>query len=211
MKNWSLKTKLVFVFFVVVLTCGIGYSILQVTITRSLVKDAAVADAQKHIDRTTSMFLVSTKKFHDDFLKARAMGSVEAQLVLEDFSRMKMTLDRVISPAALLTLPQVNPHLALMAPADQLVGNPGKNDPPFCFAQEGNLYVVYHKSGADIQLDLRSQTGTFAVKWWDPRKSDGGGLRDGSITRISGGDVRSLGEPPSDRGSSWAALVLLSN
>lgn len=130
---------------------------------------------------------------------------------LEDFSRMKKTLDRVISPAALLSLPQVNPHLPLLSPADRLVGNPGKNDPPFCFAKEGSLYVVYHKKGGDIRLDLSGQTGTFSVKWWDPRQSDGGGLRDGSISTISGGDVRPLGDPPSDPDLSWAAVILLAN
>ena len=130
---------------------------------------------------------------------------------LEDFSRMKKTLDYVISPAALLSLPQVNKHLPQMASADGLVGNQGKNEPPFCFAKEGSVYIVYHKTGSDIRLDLSKQSGTFAVKWWNPRKSDGGGLQDGSIQKISGGDTRSLGNPPSDPGSSWAALVLLTN
>lgn len=127
---------------------------------------------------------------------------------IEDFSRMKETLDYVISPAALLSLPQVNPHLPQMASADGLVGNEGKNDPPFCFGKTGSLYVVYHKNGGDLRLDLSQQSGTFAVKWWNPRKSDGGGLQDGSVTKISGGDIRSLGNPPSDPGSSWAALVI---
>jgi len=130
---------------------------------------------------------------------------------LEDFSRMRKTLDYVISPAALFTLPEVNKHLPQMAATDGLVGNQGKNEPPFCFAKEGSIYIVYHKIGSDIRLDLSKQSGTFAVKWWNPRKSDGGGLQDGSIKKISGGDTRSLGNPPSDPGSSWAALVLLAN
>jgi hypothetical protein len=130
---------------------------------------------------------------------------------LEDLSRMKPVLDYVISPAALFSLPQVNRHLIQMAPADGLVVNQGKNEPPFCFAKEGSLYIVYHKKGSDIRLDLSKQSGTFAVKWWNPRKSDGGGLQDGSITEIPGGGIRSLGTPPSDPGSSWAALVLLAN
>ena len=130
---------------------------------------------------------------------------------LEDFSRMKKTLDYVISPAALLSLPQVNKHLPQMTSADGLVGNQGKNEPPFCFAKEGSVYIVYHKKGSDIRLDLSKQSGTFAVKWWNPRKSDGGGLQDGSIQKISGGDTRSLGNPPSDPGLSWAALVLSTN
>jgi hypothetical protein len=130
---------------------------------------------------------------------------------LEDFSRMKKTLDYVISPAALLVLPQVNPHLPQMVPADHLVGNKGKNDPPFCFAKEGSIYLAYHKKGGDIRLDLSKQSGTFSVKWWNPRKSDGGGLQDGSVTSVSGGDIRSLGNPPGDSGSSWAALVISNN
>ena len=130
---------------------------------------------------------------------------------LEDFSRMKKTLDYVISPAALLSLAQVNQHLPQIISADSLVGNQGKNEPPFCFAKQGSVYIVYHKKGSDIQLDLSQQSGTFAVKWWNPRKSDGGGLQDGSVAKISGGEIRSLGNPPSDPGSSWAALVLLTH
>ena len=45
---------------------------------------------------------------------------------LEDFSRMKRTLDYVISPAALLTLSQVNKHLPGMTSADGIVGNQGR-------------------------------------------------------------------------------------
>jgi hypothetical protein len=127
---------------------------------------------------------------------------------IEDFSRMKPTLDYVISPARLLALPQINPHLPQMAAADGLVGNKAKNDPPFCFAKPGNVYVIYHKKGSDIRLDLIQQSGTFAVKWWNPRRSDGDGLQDGSITKVSGGAVRSLGNPPSDPNASWAALVI---
>ena len=85
----------------------------------------------------------------------------------------------------------------------------GGNESPFCFAKEGSIYIVYHKKGSEMRLDLSQQSGTFAVKWWNPRKADGGGLQDGSITRISGGGTRSLGDPPSDPGLSWAALVLL--
>ena len=55
---------------------------------------------------------------------------------------------------------------------------------------------------------LHTEHHTEVIQWWDPRKSDGGGLQDGSITKIIGGDIRSLGNPPSDADSSWAALVL---
>jgi hypothetical protein len=130
---------------------------------------------------------------------------------IEDLSRTKPTLDRLISPAVLLSLPQVNPHLPQMTPSDALVGNQKKNEPPFCFAKEGSLYIVYHEKGKDLRLDLSKQTGTYTVKWWNPRESDGGGLQDGSIKKISGGDVRSLGNPPADEGEAWAALILLTD
>jgi hypothetical protein len=95
----------------------------------------------------------------------------------------------------------------LVAAAEGLAANRGEKAPPLGFAKEGSVYVVCHKSGSDIRMDLSKQLGTFAVKWWNPRESDRGGLQDGSIARISGGDTRSLGNPPSDPGSSWAALV----
>jgi hypothetical protein len=127
---------------------------------------------------------------------------------LEDFSRMKKTLDYLVSPAALFSLPQVNKHLPWMTSGDRLVGNQGGKEPPFCFTKEGDVYVVYHKKGGDIRLNLSKETGSFSVKWWNPRKSDGGGLQDGSIRKITGGDIRSIGNPPTAHASSWAALII---
>ena len=92
MKNWSLKTKIIIILFAIVGVCGTGYSFLQANATTFIVREAATADAQKHIDRTIAMFMVSTRKFYDVFLKARAMSTIEAQLALEDFSRMKSSL-----------------------------------------------------------------------------------------------------------------------
>jgi hypothetical protein len=100
---------------------------------------------------------------------------------LEDFSRMKPTLDYVISPAALLSLPQINKHLPQMAASRWSGRKPGKNDPPFCFAKAGSVYIVYHKKGSDLRLDLSQQSGTFAGEMVESPKSDGGGLQDGSI------------------------------
>ena len=92
MKNWSLKAKIIMVLVAVVIVGGIGYTVLQLEKTADFVKQGAQLEAQKHIDRTISMLMVSTQKFHDDFLKARAMGPIEAQVVLDDCSRMKSAL-----------------------------------------------------------------------------------------------------------------------
>ena len=92
MKNWSLKAKIIMVLAAVVTVGGIGYTFLQMEKTADFVRQGARLEAQKHIDRTISMLMVSTRKFHDDFLKARAMGPIEAQVVLDDCSRMKSAL-----------------------------------------------------------------------------------------------------------------------
>jgi Domain of unknown function (DUF5060) len=128
---------------------------------------------------------------------------------LEDFSRIKKTLDYLISPAALFRSSEINRLLPQMASADGLAGNKEKNSPPFCYAKPGAVYVLYHKKGGEMNLDLSQEKGTYVVKWWDPRKSDGGGLQDGSVKQLKGGAVQSLGEPPSEPQLSWAALVML--
>ena len=97
MSAWSLKTKLIFMLISIVCLCVAGYTVLQIRTTTGLVKEAALAEAQKHLDRTTAMFEGSTKKFHDDFQKARATGPIEAQMVLDDCSRMKSFLAEAVT------------------------------------------------------------------------------------------------------------------
>jgi methyl-accepting chemotaxis protein len=97
MDNWSLKTKIIIILVAIVGVCATGYSFLQLKTITGLVKAAALTDAQKHLDRTTAMFMGSTRKFHDDFLKARAAGPFEVQLVLDDCSRMKSALASAVT------------------------------------------------------------------------------------------------------------------
>jgi methyl-accepting chemotaxis protein len=92
MKNWSLKTKIIALLFAVVVLSGIGFANLIFQKTTGIITKDAGLDAQQHISRTLEMFMVSTRKFHDDFLKAREIGNVDAQLVLEDWSRAKSAL-----------------------------------------------------------------------------------------------------------------------
>ncbi|MEO9870996.1 ThuA domain-containing protein [Ekhidna sp.] len=75
----------------------------------------------------------------------------------------------------------------------------------YVFAKEGEIYAIYLPSGGSATLNLSSQTGSYEVKWYDPR--NGGALQDGSLTSISGGGSVSIGLPPSDPSSDWVALV----
>ena len=75
------------------------------------------------------------------------------------------------------------------------------------FAAPGELYLVYLLEESRARLDLREVEGDFELLWFNPRK--GGSLVDGTVTRVRGGAVVSLGIPPEDPDSDWLAVVRL--
>ncbi len=89
-----------------------------------------------------------------------------------------------------------------MANADSLVSGSG-NNANHCLAQTGQSYVVYLKTGGTHTLNLAAATGTYTIKWYNPRS--GGALVNGP-TVTAGGTV-SLGAPPNSTTSDWVALV----
>jgi hypothetical protein len=52
-----------------------------------------------------------------------------------------------------------------MESMDELIDN----SKDYCFAKEGEVYVVYLKTGGSTNLDLFVQTGDFEVMWYNPR------------------------------------------
>jgi hypothetical protein len=54
-------------------------------------------------------------------------------------------------------------------------------------------------------LNLSGVQGEFEVKWYDPRH--GGELQSGTVKKVAGGGLRSLGGPPREPGMDWAVLV----
>ena len=77
------------------------------------------------------------------------------------------------------------------------------NDYGFC--RPGDTYVVYLKNGGTTNLDLRDASGTFDVRWFDPR--NGGGLQVGSVARVTGGGWVGLGQAPNNSNKDWAILI----
>jgi len=75
----------------------------------------------------------------------------------------------------------------------------------YVLAKAGEVYAVYLPDGGTTTLDLSGASGSFEVKWYDPRH--GGKLQDGSVTSLEGGDSRSLGNAPSEETNDWAVLV----
>ena len=92
-----------------------------------------------------------------------------------------------------------------MKNADALVGNPKNDNSKYCFAKAGEMYLVFLRDGGTTELDLAGASGSFTVKWFNPRT--GGALRDGSVKSIGGGAKVSLGQPPADATEDWLAVV----
>lgn len=84
---------------------------------------------------------------------------------------------------------------------DELVSSKGD----YCYALEGDTYIVLLKSGGESTLDLKDNSGNFAVSWYDPR--NGGELQTGEVKIIQGGGIKSLGLPPKDVNKDWVVLV----
>lgn len=96
---------------------------------------------------------------------------------------------------------------AEMQNADALVGNPEHDNSVYCFAQAGQLYLVYVPEGSRTALDLRGVDGEFEVLWYNPR--EGGALHRGTKASVPGGYRASLGFPKGNRGEDWLAVVRL--
>ncbi|MCG8699814.1 MAG: T9SS type A sorting domain-containing protein, partial [Bacteroidales bacterium] len=64
--------------------------------------------------------------------------------------------------------------------------------------------VIYLESGGSSDLTINNP-GTYTVQWFDPR--NGGSLKNGSVTGISGTGSKSLGNPPGNASSDWVVYV----
>jgi regulation of enolase protein 1 (concanavalin A-like superfamily) len=100
-----------------------------------------------------------------------------------------------------------NVPFATMANQNGLIGNGGNdNSKGYCLAKAGAHYVIYLPSGGSKNLNLNSVSGSYSVKWYDPR--NGGGLQNGTVTTVNGGGNRSIGNAPSSTGSDWVVYVV---
>ena len=86
-----------------------------------------------------------------------------------------------------------------------LVGNDANTNQIYCFAEPGELYLVFLPEGGVQSLDLSDANGAFGIQWFNPR--EGGGLTAGSVARVQAGGSVSLGMPPSDGKDDWLAVV----
>lgn len=88
-----------------------------------------------------------------------------------------------------------------MVPADALTSATAD----YCLAKAGQVYAVYLPAGGTTSLNLTGASGTFDVRWFDPR--NGGALRTGTVAAVTGGATVGLGLPPVETARDWVVLV----
>ena len=78
-----------------------------------------------------------------------------------------------------------------------------KGSPGFCLYKPGEIFLFYLKEGVkkQVDLDLSGETGSFQIKWYDPRK--GGNLLQGSKKTVSRGKWVNPGSPPDEKEKDW--------
>jgi len=89
-----------------------------------------------------------------------------------------------------------------MGSHNELVSGSGDNANR-CLAKIGDTYLVQLHEGGTHTLDLTGVTGTFTVKWFNPRTGDP--VLDGGS--VEGGSIVSLGTPPDTPTEDWVLLV----
>jgi hypothetical protein len=87
-----------------------------------------------------------------------------------------------------------------MEPADELVS--GAKDARV-LARGDQICAVQLPAGGEATLKLGA--GAYTVQWYDPRA--GGALQAGSVRKVQGPGVKSIGLPPSEPDKDWVALV----
>ena len=92
-----------------------------------------------------------------------------------------------------------------MSNADELVGNIANDNSKYCFAQKGNVYVIYLPDGGTTDIDLSGTDGQFTVTWFNPRIGVDG--LEGNMKTVEGGTKVSIGNPPTDKNMDWVAVL----
>lgn len=90
----------------------------------------------------------------------------------------------------------IGDKLTQMTPHSEIVSGGG-----VCLAQPGLTYAIYSQSGSSVSVDLSGFSGTFLVRFFDPRA---GSFNSGAATSVSGGATRSINKPGS---TDWVLLI----
>ncbi len=72
------------------------------------------------------------------------------------------------------------------------------------FAKLDEVYAVYlPTANPSGDLDLSGASGSFSLRWYNPRS----GSFEGDATTVTTGSSIAIGSPPSDASSDWVVLL----
>ncbi|MEC5128237.1 DUF5060 domain-containing protein [Verrucomicrobiales bacterium BCK34] len=89
-----------------------------------------------------------------------------------------------------------------MQNADELIGNTNHDNSGYCFADAGQVYLVYLPEGGERSLDLSDASGEFELRWFNPRD---GTMGSGSASLKGGKGKATLSAP--DSNDDWLAVI----
>jgi len=92
-----------------------------------------------------------------------------------------------------------------MTNKNKLIGNKENEKDKYCFAKEGELYLVYLGYAKTSTLDLSNVSGEYSVLWFNPR--EGGKMKKGNVKKVLGGSVVDLGEAPINNDVDWLVVI----
>ncbi len=119
-------------------------------------------------------------------------------ITIEDFRRMESVWEVLKHGVDFFQIPEINRELPKLVTQNELIRN------GYCFAEKGNLYIVWTKHAAAVDLDLSDADGTYSVRWYDPR--NGGGLQKTANDTVEGGKPIYFGTPPTGH-NEWIVVV----
>ena len=121
-----------------------------------------------------------------------------ADLSLEDFRKFEPLWNDLLHARNFF-----EQHLPFweMEPANDLVLESGD----YAFVKRGEILAAYSRNGGESIVDLTGWDGAYDVRWYNPRV--GGSLINGEIDRVVGGQIVSLGIPPTNIENDWVVLV----
>lgn len=88
-----------------------------------------------------------------------------------------------------------------MVSRNALIGNTKDDNSKYCFAKNGELYLVYLPKGGETQIDLSGVSGKFSVAWFNPRL---GGKTHDSEKAITGGSEVKIKAPDTE---DWLGVI----
>ncbi len=92
-----------------------------------------------------------------------------------------------------------------MSPEHTLINHPKA----YCLRKIGSVYAIYLPNSGSYTINLKGAKGKYSVQWYNP--ITGGELQKGSKEKINGGDIVSIGNPPSNKDNinqqDWICLL----